>query len=74
MLAERFGLRAHLESRDMPYFALTAVRGDEQWGPRLSRTTEDCAAVRADRARRGDVGLIADRGSLRRFRGVFDPR
>lgn len=61
MLAERFGLRTHVESRDMDYFALTAANKDGQFGARLSQTKEDCAAIRADRARRGDVGLAIPR-------------
>lgn len=61
MLAERFSLRTHTESREMAFFALIAPNGDTKFPPRLSRTKEDCAAIRADRSRRGDVGLSIPR-------------
>lgn len=42
LLADRFTLRAHTESRTMPVYALMVARGERTPGPRLSPTTVDC--------------------------------
>ena len=61
MLAERFALRTHIESRELPYYELSRARADGPFGPRLSRTAVDCEAIRAERARNGEVGLAIPR-------------
>ncbi|HEX7795044.1 MAG TPA: M56 family metallopeptidase [Vicinamibacterales bacterium] len=53
LLADRFELRAHVEKREMPIYALVVARADGRLGPGLRLSTVDCAALMAERARRG---------------------
>jgi len=46
LLADRFKLKAHTESREMPMYALVLARKDGKLGPRLKASTVDCAALR----------------------------
>jgi uncharacterized protein (TIGR03435 family) len=50
MLVDRFKLRAHLETREMPLYNLVLLRQDGRPGPELKPTAVDCAAVRKERA------------------------
>lgn len=45
LLAERFGLVVHAESRELPVYALTVVRRDGQLGPRMRPAVTDCLAL-----------------------------
>jgi len=45
LLAERFGLVVHTESRELPVYALTVVRRDGQLGPRIKPADRDCLAL-----------------------------
>jgi uncharacterized protein (TIGR03435 family) len=64
LLADRFKLRAHLEKREMPIYALVVAR-EGRLGPGMKPTTENCAQVRADRkalqARPGEFSVCASR-------------
>ncbi len=51
LLAERFKLAVHRETREMDIYALVVARPDGTPGPKLQRTTTDCEALMA--ARRG---------------------
>jgi uncharacterized protein (TIGR03435 family) len=45
LLAERFGLVVHTESRELPVYALTLARRDGQLGPRIKPADRDCLAL-----------------------------
>jgi len=47
LLADRFSLRAHAETRDMPVFHLVLARGDRRLGPRIRPSTTDCSMPRS---------------------------
>jgi uncharacterized protein (TIGR03435 family) len=47
LLAERFKLTVHTETRQLPVLALRRARRDGAFGPQLRRSDVDCAALRA---------------------------
>ena len=53
LLEDRFKLRAHRDTREMPIYALVLARGDRKLGPGLARSKVDCAAMRGRGARGG---------------------
>ena len=66
LLAERFKLRTHRETRDLPVYALMTQHGDRRLGPQLLRSELDCAAflagggnTRSDTAPRDRAGRSA---------------
>jgi len=52
LLADRFKLVVRRETREVAVYALTVARADGRLGPKLERSTTDCAAI-VDAARRG---------------------
>lgn len=46
LLADRFKLRAHTESREMPIYALVLARSDGKLGSKIKPAAVDCAAMR----------------------------
>ena len=54
LLAERFQLRTSAAKREMPIYFLRPARDDRRLGSQLTATTVDCAAVEADRRRKGE--------------------
>jgi uncharacterized protein (TIGR03435 family) len=63
-MAERFKLRAHLETRDFPVYALVLARADGRLGPQLTSSQTDCSGRDAIRARAvGGVVPAADAGA-----------
>ena len=47
LLAERFNLLVHRQTREMDIYALVLARPDGRLGPALKPTTQDCAAMAA---------------------------
>ena len=45
LLADRFSLVVHKETREMPAYLLVLARPDGKFGPQLSRSDVDCAAL-----------------------------
>src|SRR6186997_1745760 len=45
LLAERFGLVVHTESRELPVYALTLARSDRRLGPGIKAADRDCLAL-----------------------------
>jgi uncharacterized protein (TIGR03435 family) len=60
LLADRFKLVAHTESRDLPVYALVLVRSDGKLGPHMSLTHNDCDAGRAPAAAPNNSPPICD--------------
>ncbi len=58
LLADRFKLVAHRETREMPIFALVPARSDRRLGEKLRPSVLDCAAKFADQARAGQGGPL----------------
>lgn len=59
LLAERFKLKVHGESRETQIYALVLAREDGKLGPKLSKSTDDCEKIMAERR----AAAIAARGS-----------
>jgi uncharacterized protein (TIGR03435 family) len=47
LLAERFKLLTHKETRELPIYALVMARSDKRLGPQLRRSDADCSGVEA---------------------------
>jgi uncharacterized protein (TIGR03435 family) len=47
LLAERFKLRTHRETQDLPVYALKVARADGRLGPKMQPATFDCAGARS---------------------------
>ncbi len=55
LLEDRFKLRAHRETREMPIYALTLARSDKKLGAGLQSSTVDCAAAMRGRGARAGM-------------------
>ena len=52
LLADRFKLKTHTESKEAPIYALVLARGDGKLGPDLKPSTSDCAGKEAETQKR----------------------
>ena len=57
LLAERFGLRVHIETRELEIYALVTVRDKGRLGPRMTPAKVDCAALMMAAYGRGETWL-----------------
>ena len=60
LLEQRFQLVVHAETRELPIYALRLARPDGKLGPRLTRSTLDCAALLAGRGSAAPLPPQAD--------------
>jgi uncharacterized protein (TIGR03435 family) len=64
LLADRFKLVVHKETREKPAFALGLARPDGKLGPSLRPSEVDCSPGNRDRVPKGSCGFRAGRGFL----------
>jgi bla regulator protein BlaR1 len=64
LLADRFKLAVHKETREKPAFALVLARPDGKLGPSLKRSEIDCSPANRDKAPKGACGFRAGKGIL----------
>lgn len=62
LLADRFGLVVHRETRDVPGYRLVTARADKRLGPQLTASAVDCTALFAKRAPDDDPPRCGIRG------------
>jgi uncharacterized protein (TIGR03435 family) len=64
LLADRFKLKVHAETRETQVYALVLARSDGKLGPKLSKSADDCERILAERraaaaaARAGGAGPV----------------
>lgn len=51
VLEDRFKLKMHKETRELPIFALVLARSDGRLGPNLTRSSDECVAMMTSRGR-----------------------
>jgi uncharacterized protein (TIGR03435 family) len=56
LLADRFKLTLHMDTREMPIYALVLARPDGRLGPQLTRSSVDCTGRGGAGRGRGDAG------------------
>jgi uncharacterized protein (TIGR03435 family) len=54
LLADRFRLKTHTETRELPIYALMLARGDGTLGPDLKSSSADCSNAAADTQKRAE--------------------
>jgi uncharacterized protein (TIGR03435 family) len=69
LLADRFKLKVHTETREVPTYALVLARSDGKLGPKLSKTTDDCQKIQEER----QAAIKAAGGGPGRGRGPLPP-
>jgi uncharacterized protein (TIGR03435 family) len=70
LLAERFKLKAHTESRELPVYDLVLARSDGRLGPNIRPSTSDCA--NADKVL-AEQGAALAKGDVASFVGKPRP-
>jgi uncharacterized protein (TIGR03435 family) len=64
LLADRFKLRVHTETREMPISALVVAREDGKLGPKLTPTASDCSNAEAENQKLAEAVLKGGPGAL----------
>jgi uncharacterized protein (TIGR03435 family) len=64
LLADRFKLKVHTETREMPVSALVIAREDGKLGPRLKPSTSDCSNAQAEAQKLADAIAKGGPGAL----------
>jgi uncharacterized protein (TIGR03435 family) len=64
LLADRFKLKTHTETREMPISTLVVARSDGKLGPNLKPSTADCTNARAEQQKRAEAILKGGPGAL----------
>ncbi|MGH9238622.1 MAG: M56 family metallopeptidase [Vicinamibacterales bacterium] len=65
LLADRFRLVVHKETKELPIFELVLARPDGRLGPQLRRSTTDCSAPKPPPAGPGGCGTTGNVGRIR---------
>jgi uncharacterized protein (TIGR03435 family) len=80
MLEDRFRLKTHTETRELPIYNLVLARSDRQLGPKIKPSTVDCTPFltgkrpMAESPRDPDSGMAACSSGGMFAGGVFTPR
>jgi len=64
LLADRFKLAAHMETRELPIYALMLARPDARLGPQMKRSDVDCQALIAAVQAGGRMPAAGPNGAL----------
>lgn len=64
LLRDRFGLRLHVETRDMPAYGLVLARRDGRLGPNLRESTIECPVAESDSSPDRWCGIRATGGVI----------
>lgn len=70
LLEDRFKLKAHMEQRDWPIYALVLARGDGAFGPQFKDTALDCSPDAPPRTDGLKCGVTGGQGQGPIFRGM----
>jgi len=70
LLEDKFKLKAHMEQRDWPIYALVFARGDGAFGPKLTDSALDCSPDAPPRTDGLKCGVTNGQGQGPIFRGM----
>src|SRR5262249_48363408 len=64
LLADRFKLKTHMETREMPIETLVVARSDGKLGPNLKLSTSDCKNAQEEQRKRAEALLKGGPGAI----------